>query len=189
MKNTLRYIFAIPIGAILSIILPMWFIFLLESFMVFDFIIHFIDDYLINVFTGWLAVGFTIIIVPKKKKLFGIIQIVLSFIGAIYLYKINNEFNYRFFIGAFLGLFYFNLEERIYNPFIGIWASYQLGRHRLTTEFTSDFKFYYSEGSQEGTYTLNGNDATIDLNTTNKSTATVVDETHILFMGVIWTKQ
>ena len=112
MKNTYRYIFAIPIGVILSIILPMWFMFVLKSFMVFDFIIHFMDDYLVSVFTGWIAVGATIIIVPKRKFIFGIIQIILSFIGAIYMYKTNNEFNYLFFIGAFIGLFYFNVKEK-----------------------------------------------------------------------------
>jgi hypothetical protein len=80
------------------------------------------------------------------------------------------------------------VDERRDNPFIGIWINNQIQGQNLTIEFTSDFKFYYSAGSQEGTYTLNGNVATIDLNTTNNSTATIIDETHINWV-TIWTKQ
>lgn len=80
------------------------------------------------------------------------------------------------------------VDERRDNPFIGIWVNNEIAGQNLTIEFTSDFKFYYSAGSQEGTYTLNENVATIDLNTSNNSTATVIDETHINWV-TIWTKQ
>jgi len=79
-------------------------------------------------------------------------------------------------------------NERRDNPFIGIWVNNDIAGQNLTIEFTSNFEFYYSAGSQVGTYSLDGNVATIDLNTTNNSTATVIDETHINWV-TIWTKQ
>lgn len=74
------------------------------------------------------------------------------------------------------------------NPFIGIWKNDEIAGQKLTIQFDSDFTFYYSAGNQKGTYTLNGNIATIDLNTTNNSTATIIDETHINWV-VIWNKK
>lgn len=74
------------------------------------------------------------------------------------------------------------------NPFIGIWKNDEIAGQKLTIQFNSDFTFYYSAGNQKGTYTLNGNIATIDLHTTNKSTATIIDDTHINWV-VIWTKK
>lgn len=74
------------------------------------------------------------------------------------------------------------------NPFIGIWKNDEIVGQKLTIQFNSDFTFYYSAGNQKGTYTVNGNVATIDLNTTNNSTATIIDETHINWV-TIWTKK
>ncbi|SFE90117.1 hypothetical protein [Flavobacterium xueshanense] len=74
------------------------------------------------------------------------------------------------------------------NAFIGIWKNDEIGGQKLTIQFNSDFTFYYSAGNQKGTYTLNGNIATINLNTTNNSTATIIDKTHINWV-VIWTKK
>lgn len=79
-------------------------------------------------------------------------------------------------------------DESENNPFLGIWVNNQIGGQNLTIEFTNDFNFYYSAGNQEGTYTLNGNVATIDLNTTNNSIATIIDDTHINWVTV-WTKR
>lgn len=74
------------------------------------------------------------------------------------------------------------------NPFIGIWKNDEIAGQKLIIQFNSDFTFYYSAGNQKGTYTVNGNVATIDLNTTNNSTATIIDATHINWV-VIWTKK
>lgn len=74
------------------------------------------------------------------------------------------------------------------NPFIGTWKNDEIGGQKLTIQFNSDYTFYYSAGNQKGTYTLNGNVATIDLHTTNKSTATIIDDTHINWV-VVWTKK
>jgi hypothetical protein len=105
MKNTLRYIFAIPIAIIISMILPKWFIFISNYFIPFEFIIQFIENYLIKFIAGWITVSVTIIIVPKRRVLFGALQLVLNLIGAIYMYKINNDFNYMFLIGGIIGLY------------------------------------------------------------------------------------
>ena len=96
-----------------------------------------------------------------------------------------------FILTAFLLLSCSNDESRAKsggNPFIGIWKNDEIGGQKLTIQFNSDFTFYYSAGNQKGTYTVNGNVATIDLNTTNNSTATVIDDTHINWV-VIWTKK
>lgn len=74
------------------------------------------------------------------------------------------------------------------NSFIGVWKNDEIAGQKLTIQFNSDFTFYYSAGNQKGTYTVNGNVATIDLHTSNKSTATIIDETHINWV-VIWTKK
>ena len=79
-------------------------------------------------------------------------------------------------------------DESGNNPFIGIWENNEIGGQNLTIQFNSDFTFYYSAGNQEGTYSLNGNVATIDLNTSNNSTATIIDETRLNWV-VIWTKK
>ena len=114
MKNTLRYIFAIPLAIIISMILPVWFMFIFNKFIPFEFITQFFENYLIKLLTGWITVGFTIIIVPKRKILFGFIQVTLNLITAIYLYKIGNNFNYLFLIGGFTGLYfsYFAVKEQ-----------------------------------------------------------------------------
>ena len=74
------------------------------------------------------------------------------------------------------------------NPFIGIWKNDEIAGQKLTIQFNSDFTFYYSAGNQKGTYAVNGNVATINLHTTNNSTATIIDETHINWV-TIWTKK
>lgn len=74
------------------------------------------------------------------------------------------------------------------NPFIGTWKNDEIGDQKLTIQFNSDFTFYFSAGGQKGTYTLNGNTATIDLHTSKNSTATIIDETHINWVTV-WTKK
>ena len=74
------------------------------------------------------------------------------------------------------------------NPFIGTWISEAVAGQKYTLQFKSDLTFYYSAGSQRGTYTVNGNVATINLHTTNNSTATIIDDTHINWVA-IWTKQ
>ncbi|WP_282073202.1 hypothetical protein [Polaribacter atrinae] len=106
MKNTLRYIFAIPLGILVSMILPKWFMFIFNTFIPFDFINQFIENYLLTVFEGWVAVGVTVIIVPKRQILFGAIQVILNVIGAIYMYKLNNDFNYLFLIGGLVALYF-----------------------------------------------------------------------------------
>lgn len=74
------------------------------------------------------------------------------------------------------------------NQFLGTWKNNEIGGQNLTIRFDSDFTFHYSAGNQVGTYTVNGNVATIDLNTSNNSTATIIDATHLNWI-VIWTKQ
>ena len=113
-KNILRYIFAIPLGILASMILPKWFMFLFNNFIPFDLINQFIEDYLLAIFAGWLTVGFTIIIAPKRKILFGIVQVIINLISAIYMHKIGNNFNYLFLIGGFTGFFfsYFAVKEQ-----------------------------------------------------------------------------
>ena len=106
MKNTLRYIFAIPLGILASMILPKWFMFLFNTFIPIDFINQFMENYLLTIFAGWVAVGFTIIIVPKRKIVFAVIVVLLNLISAIYWYKIGNDFNYLFLIGGFIGLYF-----------------------------------------------------------------------------------
>ena len=107
-KNILRYIFAIPIGVIASIILPKWFMFLFNKFIPLDFITDFIGLYLIKVFAGLVAIGFTVIIAPKKKTIFSILQIILMLISLIYDYNVNGDFNYLFLLGGVIGLFLSN---------------------------------------------------------------------------------
>ena len=111
MKNSLRYIFAIPLGIIVSMTLPKWFMFIFKRFIPFDFVTDFIQNYLLTIFAGWIAVGFVILIVPKRKILFAIIQIAINFISAIYWYKISGDFNYLFLIGGFLVLGMYYLKE------------------------------------------------------------------------------
>ena len=111
MKNSLRYIFAIPLGIIASMTLPKWFMFIFKRFIPFDFVTDFIQNYLLTIFAGWIAVGFVILIVPKRKILFAIIQIAINFISAIYWYKISGDFNYLFLIGGFLVLGMYYLKE------------------------------------------------------------------------------
>ena len=92
------------------------------------------------------------------------------------------------FIFTALLLFSCSNDEGGSNPFIGIWKNDEIGGQKLTIQFNSDLTFYYSAGNQKGSYTVNGNVATINLNTTNNSTATIIDKTRLNWI-VIWTKQ
>jgi hypothetical protein len=92
------------------------------------------------------------------------------------------------FIFTALLLFSCSNDEGKGNRFIGTWKNDEIGGQKLTIQFNSDLTFYYSAGNQKGTYTVNGNVATIDLNTTNNSTATIIDDTHINWI-VVWTKK
>lgn len=74
------------------------------------------------------------------------------------------------------------------NPFIGIWISEKVAGQNYTLEFKSDLTFYYSAGSQKGTYTVNGNTALLDLKTGYKTPATLIDATHLNMIGT-WTKK
>jgi len=74
------------------------------------------------------------------------------------------------------------------NPFIGTWISEEVVGQKYTLQFKSDLTFYYSAGSQKGTYTVNGNTALLDLNTGYKTPATLIDATHLNMIG-LWTKQ
>lgn len=113
MKNTLRYILAIPAGIIASLILPTFFMWILKLFIPFDFITNFMENYLLPVFAGWVAVGFTIIIVPKRQFLFGVIMLLLNIIGSTYMYYAGEDFNYLFLIGGLipLGIVYLSTKE------------------------------------------------------------------------------
>ena len=81
-----------------------------------------------------------------------------------------------------------NINNIDNNPFLGTWENNEIAGQELTIEFKSDFTFYYSAGNQVGTYTRNGDIATIDLNTSNNSTATIIDATHLNWV-TIWTKR
>ena len=104
MKNILRYILAIPIGVIASMILPKIFMLIFNLFIPFESITNFIEQYLLAFFAGWVAVGFTILIAPRRRILFGIIQIILNLLSIIYMYTVNGDFNYMFLIGGIISL-------------------------------------------------------------------------------------
>ncbi len=104
MKKTLLYIIAIPLALIASSILPNYFLKILDYFIPFDVIIDFFDKYLMNVFSGYIAVAFTVLIAPAKKILLGSITLLLNIIAIIYVYTQGAEFNYLFAIGGVLAL-------------------------------------------------------------------------------------
>lgn len=109
-KNTLRYILAIPLAIVASMILPKWFMFIFNIFIPFDFINQFIETYLLSVFAGWITVGVTFLIAPKRKILFALIQLTLNLIAIIYMFKIGGDFNYLFLIGTLLCLLMFSFK-------------------------------------------------------------------------------
>jgi len=109
MKNLIRYIIAIPIGIIASVLLPKWFEIIFDTFLPFDFINNFIDNYFLKFIAGFVATGITLLIVPNKKILFGVIVVVLNIASSIHLYCKGGGFNYLFLIGSIVPLaFYYN---------------------------------------------------------------------------------
>jgi hypothetical protein len=111
MKKTLLYIFAIPVGLIASMVLPNIFEKILDLFIPFEGINNFIDNYLMKIMSGWIAVGITVLIAPSKKILYGIIMLLLNILASIYMYTIGDKFNYLFIIGGVLAFVFAIMEH------------------------------------------------------------------------------
>ena len=111
MKKNLLYIIAIPIGLIASMVLPKIFETILDLFIPFDTINNFIDNYIMKIISGWIAIGVTALIAPSKKILFGIIMLLLNIVATIYLYSNGAELNYLFIIGGILAFVFVIMEN------------------------------------------------------------------------------
>lgn len=111
MKKTLLYIIAIPVGLIASMVLPKIFETMLDLFIAFDTINNFIDNYIMKIISGWIAVGVAALIAPSKKILFGIIMLLLNIVATIYMYTKGAELNYLFIIGGILAFVFVIMEN------------------------------------------------------------------------------
>jgi hypothetical protein len=111
MKKTVLYIIAIPIGLIASMVLPKIFETILDFFIPFEGINNFIDNYIMKIFSGWIAVGVTVLVAPSKKILLGIVMLLLNIVATIYMYTKGDEFNYLFIIGGILAFIFAIMEN------------------------------------------------------------------------------
>ncbi len=111
MKKAVLYILAIPVGLIASMVLPKIFETILDIFIPFEGINNFIDNHIMKIISGWIAVGVTVLMVPSKKVLFGIIMLELNLLAAVYMYQKGDEFNYLFIIGGILAFIFTLLEN------------------------------------------------------------------------------
>lgn len=106
MKKNLLYIGAIPIGLVASMVLPKIFEIVLNLFIPFDVINNFIDNYIMKILSGWIAVGMTMFIAPSRKKIFGIIMLLMNVAAIVYTYSKGAQFNYLFIIGGILAFIF-----------------------------------------------------------------------------------
>ncbi len=111
MKKKALYIIAIPLGLIASMVLPKIFEKILDLFIPFDGINNFIDNYIMKLFSGWIAVGITVLIAPSKKIIFGIVMLILNIVATIYMYTTGADFNYLFVIGGVLAFIFVIMEN------------------------------------------------------------------------------
>ncbi|WP_024479275.1 hypothetical protein [Cellulophaga baltica] len=104
MKKILLYVIAIPVGLIASMLLPAFISKIFDWFIPFDGINMFLDNYFLKFIGGWIVVGFTAMIVPKYKLIFGTVMLMLNFVASYYIYSQGDDFNYLFVLGGIIAL-------------------------------------------------------------------------------------
>ena len=80
MNKILLYIFALPVGLLLSSILPMIYGNILDHFMTFESISNILKSYIIPVSSGSILTAAIVLIVPDYKKIFGYASVVLTIV-------------------------------------------------------------------------------------------------------------
>lgn len=109
MKKVLLYVFALPIGILLSSILPVIYGNILEHFIPFELISNVLKSYLIPFFSGSILIGSTMFIVPDYKKIIGFVNVILTVILIFiflewtvyyFLYLLGNIFAFLIFINS-----------------------------------------------------------------------------------------
>lgn len=111
MKKTLLSIIAIPVALIASMVLPKIFESILDLFIPFEGINNFIDNYIMKILSGWIAVGITVLIAPSKKIIYGMFMLLLNIVASIYMYTKGAEFNYLFIICGILAFIFAIMEN------------------------------------------------------------------------------
>lgn len=104
MKKIFLYILAIPIGLLLSSILPVIYGNILEHFIPFESISNLLKSYIIPVSSGSILTGTIIFIVPNYKKIFGIGSVFLTII-LVFVFLEWSLYYFIYLLGQIFALF------------------------------------------------------------------------------------
>jgi hypothetical protein len=104
MKKTLLYIIALPLGVLLSSILPMIYSNILDHFIPFEFLSKLLKSYIIPVSSGSILTGTIIFIVPDYKKIFGCGSVFLTII-LVFVFLEWSLYYVIYLLGQILALF------------------------------------------------------------------------------------
>ncbi len=99
-----RFIFAIPLAIVASLILPIIYKYILNYFIPWDFANEVIDNYLIPFFAGSIIIGTSYLIAPRFKFIYATITFVLCLIAIYVDLTKSNTINYIFILGCIFGL-------------------------------------------------------------------------------------
>jgi hypothetical protein len=110
MNKNLLYIFALPLGLLLSSILPMIYGIILEHFIPFESLSNILKSYMIPVSSGSILTAAIVLIVPDYKKIFGYASVVLTIV-IIFVFLEWTLFYGFYLLGQIFGLL-FLIKER-----------------------------------------------------------------------------
>jgi hypothetical protein len=104
MKKILLYIIALPLGVLLSSILPMIYSNILDHFIPFEFLSKLLKSYIIPVTSGSILTGTIIFIVPDYKKIFGFGSVFLTILS-VFVFLEWSSYNVIYLLGQIFALF------------------------------------------------------------------------------------